>query len=109
VQIDSTSAAASAASAAPASGTSGTKKNDMNALGQDAFLNLLVTQMQHQDPTEPMDNSAFIAQLAQFSSLEQLQQMNQSLATISHFYSAIDSASSVTKTDTSTITTERKA
>ena len=109
MQIDSTSAAASAASAAPASGTSGTKKNDMNALGQDAFLNLLVTQMQHQDPTEPMDNSAFIAQLAQFSSLELLQQMNQSLATISHFYSAIDSASSVAKTDTSTITTEGKA
>lgn len=106
MQIDSTSAAASAA---PTSGTSSTTKNDMNALGQDAFLNLLVTQMQHQDPTQPMDNSAMIAQLAQFSSLEQLQQMNKSLATISQFYSAIDSASSVAKTDTSTITTEGKA
>ena len=104
MQIDSTTAAASAAA-----DTSSSKKNDMNALGKDAFLNLLVTQMQHQDPTEPMDNSAFIAQLAQFSSLEQLQQMNQSLATISQFYSAIDSASSVAKTDTSTITTEGKA
>ncbi len=106
MQIDSTSAAAVAA---PASNTSSTKKNDMNSLGQDAFLNLLVTQMQHQDPTQPMDNSAFIAQLAQFSSLEQLQQMNQSLATISQFYSAIDSASSVAKADSSTITTEGKA
>lgn len=107
--IDSTSAAAAAASASGTTATSGTKKNDMNALGQDAFLTLLVTQMQHQDPTEPMDNSAFIAQLAQFSSLEQLQQMNHSLATISQFYSAIDSASSMAKTDTSTITTEGKA
>ena len=106
MQIDSTSAAAFAA---PTTDTSGTKKNDMNSLGQDAFLNLLVTQMQHQDPTEPMDNSAFIAQLAQFSSLEQLQQMNQSLATISQFYSAIDSASSEAKTDTYTTTTEGKA
>ena len=106
MQIDSTSAAAAAA---PTTGTSGAKKNDTNGLGKDAFLSLLVTQMQHQDPTEPMDNSAFIAQLAQFSSLEQLQQMNQSLATISQFYSAIDSASSVAKTDTSTTTTEGKA
>lgn len=106
MQIDSTTAAASAKSATE---TSNGKKNDMNALGQDAFLNLLVTQMQHQDPTEPMDNSAFIAQLAQFSSLEQLQQMNQSLATISQFYSAIDAASSAAKSDTSTITTEGKA
>jgi flagellar basal-body rod modification protein FlgD len=106
VQIDPTKAVGAAVDA---TGTSGTKKNDMNALGQDAFLNLLVTQMQHQDPTEPMDNSAFIAQLAQFSSLEQLQQMNHSLATISQFYSAIDAASSTAAADTTKTTTEGKA
>ncbi|MBI5237485.1 MAG: flagellar hook assembly protein FlgD [Deltaproteobacteria bacterium] len=39
-------------------------------LDKDAFLRLLVTQLQHQDPLEPMDNTAFVAQLAQFSSLE---------------------------------------
>lgn len=41
-------------------------------LGKDEFLQLLVTQMQYQDPLSPMDNSQMIAQLAQFSSLEQM-------------------------------------
>ncbi|MGE0813524.1 MAG: flagellar hook assembly protein FlgD [Vicinamibacterales bacterium] len=49
------------------------------ALGRDAFLNLLVTQLQHQDPTQPQADGEFLAQLAQFSTLEQLQLMNQKL------------------------------
>jgi flagellar basal-body rod modification protein FlgD len=53
------------------------------ALGQDAFMKLLVTQLQHQDPTAPQDDSAFIAQLAQFSSLEKLTTMDQTLTAIS--------------------------
>ena len=46
------------------------KRND--GLGRDAFLQLLVTQMSHQNPLQPQEDGAFIAQLAQFSSLEQL-------------------------------------
>jgi flagellar basal-body rod modification protein FlgD len=65
-----------------------TTKNDKD-MGKDAFLNLLVTQLQHQDPTQPMADGEFLAQLAQFSSLEQLQQMNQSLTQIASFYSAL--------------------
>ena len=47
-----------------------------NDLGRDAFLRLLVTQLQHQDPLSPMEDHEFIAQLAQFSSLEQMQEIN---------------------------------
>jgi flagellar basal-body rod modification protein FlgD len=51
-------------------------------LGQDAFLKLLVAQLQNQDPTSPTDNSAFIAQLATFSSLEQLTQISKQVSSI---------------------------
>ena len=53
-----------------------------DTLGKDAFMNLLVTQLEHQDPTQPQDNSEFVAQLAQFSSLEQLSQIQQTLQSI---------------------------
>lgn len=46
-----------------------------DALGRDAFLQLLTTQLAHQDPMQPQADTEFIAQLAQFSSLEQLQGM----------------------------------
>jgi flagellar basal-body rod modification protein FlgD len=51
-------------------------------LGQDTFLRLLTTQMQHQDPTDPMSNEDFVAQLAQFSSLEQLVSMQGTLEAV---------------------------
>jgi flagellar hook assembly protein FlgD len=51
-------------------------------LGRDSFLQLLTTQLSHQDPTAPQDNAEMIAQLAQFSSLEQLTQIQQTLDAI---------------------------
>jgi flagellar basal-body rod modification protein FlgD len=62
--------------------TSSSLKPKETALGRDAFLQLLVTQMQHQDPTQPKADGEFIAQLAQFSSLEQLTQMQKTLESI---------------------------
>jgi flagellar basal-body rod modification protein FlgD len=43
-----------------------------STLGKDDFLKLFVTQLQHQDPMNPSDNSEFMAQMAQFSTLEQI-------------------------------------
>jgi len=45
-------------------------------LDKDAFLRLLVTQLQYQDPLNPVDDKEFLAQMAQFSALEQMQNMN---------------------------------
>ena len=52
--------------------TAKTKTNTGN-MGKDEFLQLLVAQMQYQDPLEPMDNTQYVSQLATFSQLEELQ------------------------------------
>ncbi|MFQ3309071.1 MAG: flagellar basal-body rod modification protein FlgD, partial [Porticoccaceae bacterium] len=48
-------------------------------LGRDAFLTLLTTQLTNQSPLDPMDNEAFVAQLAQFSQVEGIKGMQTSL------------------------------
>jgi flagellar basal-body rod modification protein FlgD len=53
-----------------------------NVLGKDDFLKLLIAQLSNQDPLQPVDNQAFIGQLAQFSSLEQLQGVSSRLDTL---------------------------
>ena len=47
-----------------------------NALGKDAFLQLLVTQMKYQDPMNPADSTQYMSQLAQFTSLEEMENLN---------------------------------
>ena len=48
-------------------------------LGQTEFLQLLVAQLENQDPLQPMDNTEFVAQLAQFSNVEQLVAVNEGI------------------------------
>lgn len=56
--------------------TSSATKRGTSELGKDAFLQLLVCQMQNQDPLEPSEDTEFVSQLAQFSQLEQLQNLS---------------------------------
>lgn len=64
----------------PTSSTPATKAVAGGNLGKDDFLKLLTTQLQHQDPMNPTDDTAFIGQMAQFSALEQTTNMATALA-----------------------------
>ncbi|GAU07978.1 flagellar hook assembly protein FlgD [Desulfoplanes formicivorans] len=55
---------------------------DATELGKDAFLQLLVTQLENQDPLEPMEDTEFISQLAQFSNLEQMTNISEGIDTL---------------------------
>jgi flagellar basal-body rod modification protein FlgD len=68
-------AAEEKAAAAKAASSDGT-------LGESDFLTLLVAQLQQQDPLNPMDDSAYVAELAQFSSLEQLTNISSGISTL---------------------------
>jgi len=59
-------------------GTSASQQVTLQSLGvsQEDFFKILITQLQFQDPLKPIDNQAFIAQIAQFTSLEQSRETN---------------------------------
>jgi flagellar basal-body rod modification protein FlgD len=90
----STPAIGSTTQSSATTGTQGTtnRATSTRDLGQDAFMRLLTTQLQNQDPTKPQDNGEFIAQLATFSQLEKL-------TTISVKLDQIGTALGVTLTD----------
>ncbi|MBY4603909.1 MULTISPECIES: flagellar hook assembly protein FlgD [Bacillus] len=50
-----------------------------SSLGKDEFLKILMTQVQNQDPLNPVDDKEFISQMATFSSLEQMMNMNKTM------------------------------
>jgi flagellar basal-body rod modification protein FlgD len=56
-----------------------TKQTGNSTLGKDDFLKILMTQLQNQDPLNPMQDQDFISQMATFSSLEQMTNLNNSM------------------------------
>ena len=67
----------------------------------ETFLRLLVTEMQNQDPTQPMDSTEYIAQLANFSNVEQGVQMNAKLDQLLKYSELTQAANLIGKTVTS--------
>lgn len=63
----------------------GEKAKSAGELGKDDFMKLMLAQLQNQDPMNPMDDQAFIAQVAQFNSLDQMTKLNE---TITAMYSS---------------------
>jgi flagellar basal-body rod modification protein FlgD len=59
-----------------------TSTKNVQDLGKDDFLKLLIFQLQNQNPLEPMKNEEFVAQLAQFNSLEQMQNLNKTMSSM---------------------------
>lgn len=62
-------------------------------LGKDDFLKLLITQLQYQDPTAPMEDKEFVAQMAQFSTLDQMTSMANDFSRIKEMLSASEASS----------------
>ena len=81
------------------SGGSLLSTSQSKALNKDDFLNLLITQLQNQDPLNPTDSTEFTAQLAQFSSLEQLGNVNDNLTELKNFQASINNSQAVTLID----------
>ena len=76
--------------------------SEIGALGKNDFLNMILTQLQNQDPLNPLDNAEFASQLAQFSTLEQLTNMNGQLNSLGEISKKLEEILTVVKKETST-------
>ncbi|NBB48629.1 flagellar hook assembly protein FlgD [Rhizobium sp. CRIBSB] len=105
--VDGTSATTSATGAATTTKTTTSTSSTSSqaaakaSLDYDSFLTLLIAQMKNQDPTDPMDATEQVAQLATFSQVEQSIQMNSNLETLITGNALTNASSYIGKTITS--------
>jgi len=78
--------------------TINSSKVNKPSLGKDDFLKLLITQLQYQDPTSPVDDKQFISQMASFSSLEQMTNMSQNFQKLSGLLASSNATQMLGKT-----------
>lgn len=77
--------------------STGSNVSSASTLNQDDFLKLFLTQLNFQDPMEPVDNREFLAQIAQFSSLEQSRQIGAEISDLVLLNSTAQSVSLLSK------------
>lgn len=79
-------------------GTASATAAGASSLGLQDFMRILLTQLTYQDPLKPMDNQAFMAQMAQFTSLEQSQRLNDRVQQLIENQAALQSVSLIGRT-----------
>ncbi|KLU60397.1 flagellar basal body rod modification protein [Peptococcaceae bacterium CEB3] len=96
-------AAAPAAGATPsaptasAANTAGSSSPAQQVLGQDAFLKLMIAELQNQDPSQTTNGTQFVAQLAQFSALEQMTNVAQAVTKLDSDVTALSQQTLLTQ------------
>ncbi|QGY39556.1 flagellar hook assembly protein FlgD [Pseudodesulfovibrio cashew] len=70
-----------------------TTTDELTSLTSEDFLTLLVTELEYQDPTEPMDNTEMVNQLTQYSQLDELTSLNDKMDTLTDALTAMSSVS----------------
>lgn len=78
--------------------TSTTKTTDASKLDSSSFLTLLMAQLSHQDPMNPMDDSQIMTQMVQMNSVQEMENMNTSLKELQYSSQLLSSAAFIGRT-----------